>query len=134
MRATRLSAASDPATRKASVRNCSGLSPSDLVTPRAFTSLLVYAARQNWGDAFRATLPIGGVDGSLASRFREPLLKGKIFAKTGTLSEASALSGYLIAASGQTVAFSILCDNHSPASEGDRATIDKIVDAIAAAN
>ncbi len=69
---------------------------------------------QSWGEAFRTSLPVGGVDGSLSARFKQPLLNGKVFAKTGTLGEAHALSGYLVAASGQTVAFSILCTDHRP--------------------
>jgi D-alanyl-D-alanine carboxypeptidase/D-alanyl-D-alanine-endopeptidase (penicillin-binding protein 4) len=111
-----------------------GLSVQDLVTPRAFTTLLTYAARQSWGDAYRTSFPVGGVDGSLAGRFRQPLLDGKVFAKTGTLGEARALSGYVVAASGQTVAFSILCTDHNPSLPADRTAMDKIVAAIAAAN
>jgi D-alanyl-D-alanine carboxypeptidase/D-alanyl-D-alanine-endopeptidase (penicillin-binding protein 4) len=111
-----------------------GLSVQDLVTPRAFTTLLAYAARQSWGDAFRTSLPVGGVDGSLSSRFKQPLLDGKVFAKTGTLGEARALSGYLVAASGQTVIFSIMCTDHSPSLPADRTAMDKIVAAIAESN
>ena len=111
-----------------------GLSVQDLVTPRTFTTLLAYAARQSWGDAYRASFPIGGVDGSLSSRFKQPLLDGKVFAKTGTLGEARALSGYLVAASGQTVAFSIMCTDHSPSAPADRTAMDKIVAAIAESN
>jgi len=112
----------------------SGLSPQDMVTPRAMTRLLTYADHQPWGAAWRASLPVGGVDGTLAGRFAEPLHKGRIFAKTGTLSEVNALSGYLIAASGRTVAFSVLCNDHNPAGETARTALDKIVAAIAAAN
>ena len=112
----------------------SGLSPKDLATPRAFTTLLTYAAQQSWGTAFRATLPIGGVDGSLGGRFRQPALNGKVFAKTGTLGEVAALSGYIVAQSGRTVAFSILCNHHLPEDDIDRQALDKIVAAIARAN
>jgi serine-type D-Ala-D-Ala carboxypeptidase/endopeptidase (penicillin-binding protein 4) len=112
----------------------SGLSSQDLITPRAITRLLTYASRQSWGAEWRESLPIGGVDGSLTGRFAAPPLRGKVFAKTGTLAEVNALSGYLIAASGKTVAFSILCNNHAPAGDAARQAIDKIVAAIAAAN
>jgi D-alanyl-D-alanine carboxypeptidase/D-alanyl-D-alanine-endopeptidase (penicillin-binding protein 4) len=111
-----------------------GLSMQDLVAPRAFTTLLVYAARQSWGEAFRTSLPVGGVDGSLSGRFKQPLLDGKLYAKTGTLGEARALSGYLVAASGQTVVFSIMCTDHRPSVPADRVAMDKIVAAIAESN
>jgi D-alanyl-D-alanine carboxypeptidase/D-alanyl-D-alanine-endopeptidase (penicillin-binding protein 4) len=108
----------------------SGLSPQDLITPRAATTLLAYAAHQSWGADFRATLPIAGIDGSLANRFTRSPIKGKLFAKTGTLSEVNALSGYLIAKSGKTIVLSILCNDHDPSSEAARKAADRVVEAI----
>jgi D-alanyl-D-alanine carboxypeptidase/D-alanyl-D-alanine-endopeptidase (penicillin-binding protein 4) len=112
----------------------SGLSPQDVITPRAATTLLTYAARQPWGTVYRDALPIGGVDGTLDNRFSQPPLKGKVFAKTGTLNEVHALSGYVVGASGHTVVFSILCNDHSPMTDKTRVAMDKVVAAIAAAN
>jgi D-alanyl-D-alanine carboxypeptidase/D-alanyl-D-alanine-endopeptidase (penicillin-binding protein 4) len=112
----------------------SGLSTDDLATPRAFTQLLRYAATQPWGAEYKASLPIGGVDGTLETRFTKPPLKGNVFAKTGTSSEDRALSGYVVCASGKTVVFSILVGDHLPGSHDDRDVMDKIVAAIAAAN
>ena len=111
----------------------SGLSDHDLVTPRGFTHFLSYAAAQPWFAQWKQTLPVGGVDGTLATRFTGAL-KGKVQAKTGTLGESRALTGYVTAASGSTLLFSILVDNHLPASTTDRAATDRIVEAIAAAN
>ncbi|MGC2162453.1 MAG: D-alanyl-D-alanine carboxypeptidase/D-alanyl-D-alanine-endopeptidase [Silvibacterium sp.] len=111
----------------------SGLSPQDLITPRAFTQLLVYAARQSWGAEYRASLPIGGVDGTLDDRFTQPPLKGNVFAKTGTISGVNTLSGYLTTTSGKTLVFSILCNDHGPGSRAAREALDKIVAALATA-
>ena len=112
----------------------SGLSGHDLVTPRATARLLAYAATQPWFPIYKQSLPVGGEDGSLASRFPNPPLKGNLQAKTGTLGESRALSGYLTAASGRTVIFSIMVDNHTPRTTADRDAMDRIVQAIAAAN
>lgn len=108
----------------------SGLSNQDLITPRAATTLLSYAARQPWSAAFRSTLPVAGSDGSLATRFTDSPVKGRLLAKTGTLGEVRALSGYLTAASGRTVALSILVNDHQPQSKGESATMDRLVEAI----
>lgn len=108
----------------------SGLSRADLITPRAATTLLVYAEHQPWGQIYRNSLPVGGVDGTLDDRFTTGALRGHVFAKTGTLGEASDLSGYVITHSGRTVAFSVLCDAHNPSSHVTKA-IDRIVTAIA---
>ncbi|KCZ88887.1 D-alanyl-D-alanine carboxypeptidase/D-alanyl-D-alanine endopeptidase [Hyphomonas johnsonii] len=89
----------------------SGLSVYNRVSPRTIVALLRHAATQDWGAAWRETLPIGGVDGSLRHRFRGTLLEGKIVAKTGTLKGTNALSGYMTAASGQTLVFSIIAND-----------------------
>ncbi len=109
----------------------SGLSHADLITPRAATTLLVYAEHQPWGQLYRDSLPVGGVDGTLADRFTTGLLRGHVSAKTGTLGEASTLSGYLIARSGRTLVFSVLCDAHNPSGNAASKAIDQIVTAIA---
>ena len=111
----------------------SGMSANDLIAPRAYTTLLTYAVRQPWGEAWKATFPTAGVDGTLAGRFKNSSLRGKLFAKTGTLNEVNALSGYLIAASGKTIVFSILVNGHLPGSTAEIHAIDRICEAIAAA-
>jgi serine-type D-Ala-D-Ala carboxypeptidase/endopeptidase (penicillin-binding protein 4) len=111
----------------------SGMSMDDRVAPRVYTKLLTYAARQPWGKAWRDSLPIAGVDGTLTGRFKNSLLKGRLWAKTGTLNESDALSGYVTAASGKTVAFSIMVNGHRPGSTAETQAIDRICEAIAAA-
>lgn len=111
----------------------SGMSSYNRVTPRAAVAFLRWTAGRPWGAAWRATLPVGGIDGTLSRRFRDTPLAGKVFAKTGTLNAANALSGFLIAASGRTLTFSILA-NDMPADVSATPTIDKALLAVAAAN
>jgi D-alanyl-D-alanine carboxypeptidase/D-alanyl-D-alanine-endopeptidase (penicillin-binding protein 4) len=56
-----------------------------------------------------------------------------VWAKTGTLNESNALSGYLTAASGKTLVFSIMVNGHRPGSNAEIQAIDHICEAIAAA-
>lgn len=109
----------------------SGLSPDDRITPRALTTLLRYVAEQPWGAEFRSTLPVGGVDGTLSDRFTHGPLRGHVFAKTGTLEEVNALSGYVTARNGRTLIISVLCNGHMPEAKGITKTIDAIVTAAA---
>jgi len=111
----------------------SGMSANDLIAPRAYTTLLTYAAKQPWGVEWKATFPLAGVDGTLSGRFKASPLKGKLFAKTGTLNEVNALSGYLTAQSGKTIVFSIMVNGRLPGSEAETHAIDHICEAIAAA-
>ncbi len=110
----------------------SGMSPDDRIAPRAYAQLLSYAARTDWGTAWKDTFPIAGVDGTLVNRFKNSPLKGHLWAKTGTLNETNALSGYLTAASGKTLTFSILVNGHRPGSDAEIQAIDRIAEAIAA--
>jgi serine-type D-Ala-D-Ala carboxypeptidase/endopeptidase (penicillin-binding protein 4) len=112
----------------------SGMSMDDRIAPRAYAQLLAYASRQAWGAAWRDTFPIAGVDGTLARQFKNSPLKGHLWAKTGTLDETDALSGYLTAASGKTLAFSILVNGHRPGSDAETQAIERICEAIAAAD
>jgi serine-type D-Ala-D-Ala carboxypeptidase/endopeptidase (penicillin-binding protein 4) len=112
----------------------SGLSGHDLVTPRATARLLQYASGQPWFADWKSSLPVGGVDGSLEGRFTKAPLKGKVWAKTGSLGEARALSGYVECASGRMAVFSVMVGNHLPQTNADREVMDRIVAAVAAAN
>jgi D-alanyl-D-alanine carboxypeptidase/D-alanyl-D-alanine-endopeptidase (penicillin-binding protein 4) len=110
----------------------SGLSTKDLVTPRATAQLLLYASHQPWFATWKDALPVAGIDGTLRARFPDAPYKGHIFAKTGTLGESRALSGYLEAASGRTIIFSVMVDTHAPNDGGsDTKAMDAIVKAIA---
>jgi D-alanyl-D-alanine carboxypeptidase/D-alanyl-D-alanine-endopeptidase (penicillin-binding protein 4) len=111
----------------------SGMSSYNRVSPRGVARLLRWTAEQPWGAAFRETLPVGGVDGTLARRFKGTPLEGKVFAKTGTLTVASALSGFMTTASGQTLVFSSFA-NDMPSGTRATAAIDAALNLIAAAN
>jgi serine-type D-Ala-D-Ala carboxypeptidase/endopeptidase (penicillin-binding protein 4) len=111
----------------------SGMSPEDQIAPRALAHLLVYAAKQPWGQGWRDSFPIAGVDGTLQARFANSPLRGRMWAKTGTLGEVNALSGYIAAVSGRTVAFSILVNARRPGSDAEAQAINHIAEAIAAA-
>jgi D-alanyl-D-alanine carboxypeptidase/D-alanyl-D-alanine-endopeptidase (penicillin-binding protein 4) len=108
----------------------SGLSNQDLITPRAATALLAYAARQPWGENWRSSLPVAGVDGTLSNRFTNSPVQGKLDAKTGSLGEVRALSGYLTTASGRTLAVSILVNDHQPDSKAEGKAMDQLVEMI----
>lgn len=91
----------------------SGLSMQNALTPRMLVALL---ERQAGNRAFVDALPVGGVDGTLAYRFKNTPAAGNVKAKTGTLTVGSSLSGYVTTRSGERLAFSILMNQF------DRAT------------
>jgi serine-type D-Ala-D-Ala carboxypeptidase/endopeptidase (penicillin-binding protein 4) len=111
----------------------SGMSTYNRVAPRGMVTLLRWIAVQPWGAAWRASLPIGGVDGTIARRFKGTSLEGRVFAKTGSLNASSALSGYLIGKSGRTLTFASFA-NDIPAGDNATKAVDAALTAIADAN
>ena len=104
----------------------SGLSRLNVVTPHALVQLLAYMAQTPLAADFASLLPVSGVDGSLRLRFVNSRAKGKVFAKTGSLSHTSALSGYAVRRNGRTLAFSILANNYNGSTAEVRSVIDRI--------
>ena len=87
----------------------SGLSRHDLITPSAVVTLYTYMAKQSKNaQPWRDSLTIGGVDGTLANRFKGTAAQGNMRGKTGTIDQVSALSGYVTTAGGEQVVISIV--------------------------
>jgi D-alanyl-D-alanine carboxypeptidase/D-alanyl-D-alanine-endopeptidase (penicillin-binding protein 4) len=111
----------------------SGMSSYNRLTPRGAAAFLRWAAGQPWGAALRATLPVGGVDGTLAHRFKGTPLEGKLSAKTGTLNAATALIGYMTAASGRPLVFAAFGGDMPEGADAPKA-IDAALLLVAASN
>lgn len=87
----------------------SGLSRHDLITPSAVVTLYTYMAKQSKNaQAWRDSLTIGGVDGTLRNRFKGTLAEGNMRGKTGTIDQVSALSGYVKTAAGEELVVSLV--------------------------
>jgi D-alanyl-D-alanine carboxypeptidase/D-alanyl-D-alanine-endopeptidase (penicillin-binding protein 4) len=111
----------------------SGLSRADRASPRQVVRLLseLYELDQTeYAEDFFDSLPIAGRDGTLADRMRRGPARSRCHAKTGTLSNVSALSGYCLARSGDVYVFSFLMNYVYP--PGARGLQDSMAQAIAA--
>jgi D-alanyl-D-alanine carboxypeptidase/D-alanyl-D-alanine-endopeptidase (penicillin-binding protein 4) len=87
------------------VRAASGLDVRDGIEPEH---------AQACAEAWKTSLSVGGVDGTLRRRFRTSGLRGRVHGKTGTLSTVIALSGLLEGTEGRTLAFAVVTNGHSP--------------------
>jgi D-alanyl-D-alanine carboxypeptidase/D-alanyl-D-alanine-endopeptidase (penicillin-binding protein 4) len=116
-----------------SLSDGSGMSSYNRVSPRGMASLLRWIERQPWGEAWRATLPVGGGVGTLERRLKDTPLAGNNFDKTGSLNATNALAGYLIAASGKELTFAIYA-NDVPDDVRATPIMDRALLALAAAN
>ena len=111
------------------LRDGSGLSRLDLITPETTARLLAAMSRANAASVFHDSLPVAGRDGTLAGRLKQ--VAGKISAKTGSLTYVHSLSGYSDSAAGEVLVFSILT-NDTPSDRTAIALIDQIATEITA--
>jgi serine-type D-Ala-D-Ala carboxypeptidase/endopeptidase (penicillin-binding protein 4) len=85
-------------------------------------------------DAFLASLPVGGVDGTLERRLRTGPAQRNARAKTGTLTGASTLSGYVESAVGTPLLFVLMSNNHTVRARDVQRTQDAVVQLLARYN
>ena len=114
-----------------SIKNGSGLFDANRVSAHSLARALVAAHRDPAISAeLVSQLAIGGVDGTLRSRFRKHRTARSIRAKTGTLAKAITLSGYVLDAKRGPVAFSILVNGIAGKHGAVRREVDRVVEAI----
>jgi D-alanyl-D-alanine carboxypeptidase/D-alanyl-D-alanine-endopeptidase (penicillin-binding protein 4) len=94
----------------------SGLSRMDHVAPDQLSALLAAARSKPWFPTWFAALPVAGVadrlvGGTLRNRMRNTAAAGNVHAKTGSFTGASGLSGYVTAADGRALVFSMITNN-----------------------
>ena len=104
----------------------SGLSRSDMVTAESTVQLLTFMSRHRYATVFRDALPIAGVDGTLRNRMKGTAAENNVRAKTGSLSSAASLGGYVTTAAGEKLAFTIMVNNYSREVDARSACIDPI--------
>ena len=107
----------------------SGQSRLERGRPRAMVQLLLNQWRAKDARVFVDSLPIAGVDGTLASRMRTGPASGRAFMKTGTLSDTRALAGYVLGHSGKVYAVALMV-NHPQAARATPA-LDALVEWLA---
>ncbi|MCS6884017.1 MAG: D-alanyl-D-alanine carboxypeptidase/D-alanyl-D-alanine-endopeptidase [Acidobacteriota bacterium] len=111
----------------------SGLSRRSLTNASSIVSLLRYVAKSQIAADFEKSLPVIGLDGTLANR-KNVALQQRVRAKTGTLANVSALSGYITTAHGDELVFSILINNHPGGQQKMREFQDKVISLLSSSH
>jgi len=111
LRAWLANAGIDP--EEVELRDGSGLSRRNLVTPQAVVQLLRHAEAQPWAALFRDSLAVAGVDGTLQYRMKNSSAQGRVRAKTGSLAHTNALAGSAQTRTGETLLFAFFLNHHT---------------------
>jgi serine-type D-Ala-D-Ala carboxypeptidase/endopeptidase (penicillin-binding protein 4) len=92
----------------------SGLSRQNLASPEVFVETLQAMSRSQYAERYQASLSVAGINGTLASRFKQTSVQGQFRGKTGSLRGVAALSGYLQVPEKSALAVSILVNAPKP--------------------
>lgn len=114
------------------IRDGSGLSDQDLLTPETIVRVLDRIQRDTAFATYYNAMPIAGVDGTIEKRMKGTPAEGNVRAKTGTLAKARNLSGYVTTADGERLIFSVMANNTTTAGSMVTGVADQIGAALAA--
>jgi D-alanyl-D-alanine carboxypeptidase/D-alanyl-D-alanine-endopeptidase (penicillin-binding protein 4) len=106
------------------LKDGSGLSHTNVITPRGLAVLLGTMDRHPHAEVFRASLPVAGVEGNLDRRMIGTTAEGRIRAKSGAMQRVQALAGYVTTVSGERLAFVVVVNNHVKHGASARRAID----------
>ncbi|WP_420457184.1 D-alanyl-D-alanine carboxypeptidase/D-alanyl-D-alanine endopeptidase [Rubrivirga sp.] len=116
------------------VADGSGLSALNRLTPVGIVGILRGMHQhpdRATREAFEQSLPLGGYTGTLRNRYRGGDARGNVRAKTGYISGARTLSGYVTSDRGDLIAFSLLCNNYTVSTSRVNQAQDQIVELLA---
>ncbi len=105
----------------------SGLSRYNLISPQDFVFLLEKMKNEFAWNRITTILPTGD-EGTLKGLYKNYV--GKIYAKTGTVSNNLALSGYIITNKNKTFIFSVMVNNHQASASAIRRSFEKFLTEI----
>lgn len=111
-----------------------GLSRHNLITANSAVQLFTAMSKSRFAEAWRNSLTIGGVDGTLQSRFKNTTAANNVRGKSGSFDQVATLSGYVTSASGERFVFSIIVNNLPNDSGARRTTVDDIIVMLASFN
>jgi D-alanyl-D-alanine carboxypeptidase/D-alanyl-D-alanine-endopeptidase (penicillin-binding protein 4) len=105
----------------------SGLSRRDVISPQALLTVLLRMYDAGGASPWMRSLPVAGVDGTLAARMKGTPGENNVRAKTGTMSNVRSLAGYVNTRDGELLVFVAIVNNF----EGTGAQANAALDAIA---
>jgi serine-type D-Ala-D-Ala carboxypeptidase/endopeptidase (penicillin-binding protein 4) len=104
----------------------SGLADRNRISALALAQTLQAVAAYPNFETYRRSLPVSGRSGTLKDRFKNSAAQGIVFAKTGTITGAVSLSGYVYPPNHPPVVFSVIVNSGASASSV-RSQVDSLV-------
>jgi len=110
--------------------DASGLSRDNLLSAGFMTQFLRYIYNSPLKETFMSSLPVSGVSGTLKNYFSDDVLKGKITAKTGSMTGVRSMAGFVTTSTGRVMAFTIMVNGYTATGTEVAGRIEEILKAI----
>lgn len=115
----------------AHINDGSGLSRTNAISADNYISLLAYMDKSSNSEAYRESLPVAGISGTLRNVCKEGAAKNRLYAKSGTMNRIKSYAGYIDSASGKKIAFAIIVNNQSCSSKALTRKMERIFNKLA---
>ncbi len=108
-----------------------GFSERNRISPAHLTETITAALATERTRDILDWLPVGGLEGTVATRYADTPAAGTVRAKTGSLTGVTALAGTVQTADGRLLAFAILADGMPYGPNAPRDAFDEMITALA---
>lgn len=89
----------------------SGLSRANGISAQVLCQIMSQMKNSSNGQNFVESLPLAGIEGTMANYFTQSVVKGKIRVKSGSMTRVRSLAGYMTTAKGSELCFAIMVNN-----------------------
>lgn len=108
----------------------SGLSPFNAISAHDMVEALRYINVSGRGDAFKQSLAVAGVDGTLRSILKENGFRGKMIGKSGSFNGVLGYCGYITTNKGKTIAFCMIANRFTEPFKMIRTNMEQLMKEI----
>lgn len=112
---------------QAKIEDGSGLSYKNYVSAHQLSQLLSIMRKSPNRELFEKSLPLAAHSGTMVNWGKNTILQGNLRAKTGSMSGVVSLSGYLKAANGEILCFSIIANQYKGKYSRIRQLFEKVL-------
>lgn len=112
------------------LRDGSGLSRTNGITPNNYADLLTAMSKSKYKSEFYQSLPVSGESGTLKSLNKGEAASGRVHAKSGTMNRIKSYAGYIETSSGKTIVFAIIANNYSCSATGIKNRMEPIFNSL----
>lgn len=106
----------------------SGLSRANGISAQVLCQIMAQMKNSSNGQNFVESLPLAGIEGTMANYFTQSVVKGKIRVKSGSMTRVRSLAGYMTTAKGSELCFAVMVNNFTGTPAASVAEMEKLVD------